>query len=294
MSFTRSLAAPGAALVTALAMACSGGATANDAGGSSGAPAENGSSGADTTSSSSSSGAPAVDSGSPDPGPGPTQQCPHTPDAAGFFTLTQGTTTYDARLPASYDPERPYPLLVALKGCYDNAKNFATWAGAPYTLRASQSYIAIAVGGRDGECWKIPADEALVTAAIDHVKTCFHVDQKKVVLAGYDSGAELSFSLGMHDASKFAGVLASKGSLTRGVGASHVDSTLAGAAWKLNVSMSAGIDDEDIPIATMRSDRDKLVAAGFPAELVELDADHNGSTDDFAALIPKMATWVAP
>ncbi len=231
---------------------------------------------------------------SADPGDAPSGSCPHTPDADGFFTLSDGDISYVARLPPSYNAAAPLPLLVSLKGCYDNAQNFATWAGVPYVLRATQSYINISVGGRDGECWKRATDAARVSAAIAHVRSCFYVDQKKIVLAGYDSGGELAYAMAMQDASAYAGVLIEHASLSAAVGSSKVDAALAAAAWKLNVSVRAGVADEDTPIATMRSDRDKMLAAGFPVEMVETAAGHGGDSVDWAALIPTMSGWVAP
>lgn len=233
-------------------------------------------------------------SSSGDPGPGPTEQCPHQADADGFFTLTSPEGDYTVRLPPGHDAARPSRLFVALKGCGDNAANFATWAAVPYALRASQDYIAISVGGRDGECWEVPEDAALVSAAIEHVRSCFAVHQKQVVIGGYDSGGQLAFSMAMADANKFAGILVEHASLSSAVGASKVASTLAAAAWKLPVSIRAGINDEYYPIATMRSDVEKMQTAGFPAELFETQNEHGGETDDWEALLPKMAAWAAP
>lgn len=231
---------------------------------------------------------------SADPGDAPSGSCPRTPDADGFFTLSDGAVSYVARLPPSYNAAAPLPLLVSLKGCYDNAQNFATWAGVPYGLRATQSYINISVGGRDGECWNRATDAARVSAAIAHVRSCFYVDQKKIVLAGYDSGGELAYAMAMQDASAYAGVLIEHASLSAAVGSSKVDAALAAAAWKLNVSVRAGTADEDTPIATMRSDRDKMLAAGFPVEMVETAAGHGGDSVDWEALIPTMSGWLAP
>ena len=231
------------------------------------------------------------------PGPGPTSKCPYSADADGFFTLKSPKSDYVVRLPPGYDVAAPTPkaLVVAIHGCGDSAYNFATWGAVPYALRASQDYIAISIGGRDGACWTVPGDGALVAAAIAHVRSCFYVHQKKIVLAGYSSGGELSYALGMTDTAAYAGILIENSSLSSGVGGSKVDAVLAAAAWKINVAHSARLSDGSFPIAEVRSDRDKMLAAGFPLQYRELPGDHNGTSDDWALyLLPKMASWSAP
>lgn len=231
-----------------------------------------------------------------DPGPGPTQDCPFTEDEDGFFTLTSSESSYVVRLPVGYDTSNPTPtrLLVSLHGCGDTAYNHATWAAVPYALRDTQDYIAISLGGRDGQCWSGLQDKPKVDAAIAHVRSCFYVHQKKIVLGGYSSGGDLTFVTSMADAATYAGILILHSDLQQNVGPANVDSTLAGAAWKLNIAMRAGVNDGVYPIAKVREDYASMVAAGFPAQLVETDAAHDGSSADWEGLIPLMSTWVAP
>jgi predicted esterase len=231
-----------------------------------------------------------------DPGPGPTQTCTVTADANGFFTLNSPKSDYVARLPPGYDPQKPLPLLVAIHGCGDTAKNFATWGAVPFASRATQDYLAISIGGRDNDCWMVPADGPTVIAAIDHMKSCFWVHQKKVVLAGYSSGGMLAYNLGMTQTTSFAGILIENSGLSQGVGgAGKVDTVLNAAAWKINVAHSARIQDGSFAIDGVRADRDKLLAHGFPLQYRELDGTHDGTSDDWSQyLLPKMVGWEAP
>jgi hypothetical protein len=247
--------------------------------------------------SSTSSGPSTVGSGgSNDAGPGPTQDCPFTKDMDGFFTLTSPLSDYVARLPANYDVANPEPtrLIVALHGCEDTAYNHATWAGVPYNLRDSQDYISISLGGRDGGCWKVPDDKAIIDAAVAHVRSCFYVHQKKIVLAGFSSGGDLTYVTSMHYAKTYAGILIEHSDLTDNVGAGNVDSVIAGAAWKFNVSIRAGDNDMVYPIATVKSDYQKMLAAGFPIKITETADTHDGTSTDWEALIPQSSTWLAP
>lgn len=230
-------------------------------------------------------------------GSGPTQTCPYTPDANGFFTLTSPASTYAVRLPPGYDTQHPQPqrLLVAIHGCGDNAMNFATWAASPYALRSTQNYIAISIGGRDGACWNIGTDDALVTAAITHVSSCFYVHQHKIVLAGYSSGGGLAYHLAMTDARRYAGVLIENSSLSSVVGTGNVNAALDAVWWLINVAHSAHINDESYPISGVRADRDKMLAHQIPLQYREAPGTHDGSSEDWSDyLIPKMTNWVSP
>ena len=232
-----------------------------------------------------------------DAGPGPTQTCPFVPDASGFFTLTSPQSNYVVRLPVNYNVANPRPqrLLVAMHGCGDTAMNFATWAAVPFSMRARQDYLAISIGGRDGQCWNLASDGAIVAAAIAHVRSCFHVHQRRIVAAGYSSGGMLAYKLAMSNALFYAGALIENSGLSQAVGAGNVDSVLDAAGWKINVAHTARLQDASFPIAGVRSDRDKMLARQFPLVYRELDGPHDGESSDWSDfLIPLMANWNSP
>jgi len=233
-----------------------------------------------------------------DAGTGPTQTCTVSPDASGFFTLTSAVSDYVVRLPPGYDSLNPVPqrLLVAIHGCGDTALNFASWAAVPYGLRASQNYIAISVGGREGDCFNTSSDAAIVSAAIEHVRSCFYVHRRRIVLGGYSVGGELAYKMAMAHGQIYAGVLIENSSLSQAVGGvGNVDAALDAAIWPLNVGHSARISDTVYSIAGVRVDHNKLIAHEFPVEYRELDGTHDGNSEDWALyLIPLMANWASP
>ena len=231
-----------------------------------------------------------------DAGPGPTQSCPFTPEANGFFSLDSEQSSYVVRLPVDYDLQNPVPqrLLVALHGCGGTALDFAGWAAVPAVLRATQDYLAISVGGREGECWELDTDGALVAAAIEHVRSCFYVHQRQIVLAGYSSGGMLAYKLAMEDSLTWAGVLIEVSLLSAAVGG-NTDAVLDAAAWKINVAHSARLEDEIFDIDFVRLDRDKMLERNFPLVYRELPGGHVGTSADWSDyLLPQMATWSTP
>jgi predicted esterase len=228
-----------------------------------------------------------------DPGPGPTQMCSVLPNSDGFFTMSGDVV----RLPPKYEVANPRPsrLLIALHGCGDSAANFATWAAAPFSVRSSQDYIAVAVGGRDGQCWDTNHDATLVAATIARVSSCFYVHQERIVLGGYSSGGDLAYKLAMTDSLVYSGVLIEHSGLFDVVGSANVDNVLAAAEWKINIGHTAGINDPVYLISNVRSDYNKMVAHGFPIHYQETSEDHDGTSDDWAGfLIPLMAKWSTP
>jgi predicted esterase len=233
-----------------------------------------------------------VDTAPPDGG----STCVYTKDSDGFFKLASPKSDYWVRLPPGYEADpKPQTLLFGMHGCGDTARNFATWAIVPYALRATQSYIAVSLGGREGACWSIGSDVATAQAALAHVQSCFNVNPKKIVLAGYSSGGGMAFSMGLKGAASYAGILIENSGLSQAVGAGNVSTVLSSAAWKINIAQSARIGDGSYPIAGIRSDRDKMIAAGFPLQYRDLDGGHDGTSDDWSGfLIPKIAAWTAP
>ncbi len=224
-------------------------------------------------------------------GPKPTTTCSVTKDSGGFFVRSTTKSIYEAYVPASYTGTAPMRLIVGLHGCGDSAHNFATWGVNPYDTRATQRHIGISIGGRDGQCWN-GSDDDKVLAAVDDISRCFWVHQKKVVIAGYSSGGEIGYRVGLQHASRFAGIIVEDSGL---YAAGNPDTLLANAAWKLNVAHLTHTADPVFPLAQVKADWAKMTAAGFPIKTSVTAGDHEGSSADWATwLIPQSAGFAAP
>ncbi|MDB4996995.1 MAG: CobN component of cobalt chelatase involved in biosynthesis [Myxococcaceae bacterium] len=271
-----------------------------NAGGSAGGSGAGSSGGAGSGGAGTSSGGPGTSSsgGIVDPnagaGPKPTTTCTVSKDSAGFFTRSTSQSSYVAYVPASYNGTAPVRLIVGLHGCGDDAKNFATWGVNPYDTRATQTHIGISIGGQDGNCWNTSGgDDAKIFAAIDDISKCFWVHQKKVAIAGFSSGGQLAYRVGLKNASRFAAILIEDSGLY--AADSNPDGLLASASWKVNIAHLTHASDPVFPLAKVKADWAKTTAAGFPLITKETAGQHDGQSSDWATwLIPQSASWTAP
>jgi predicted esterase len=227
-----------------------------------------------------------------DPGPAPTETCQVSKDSAGFFTRQSSKSEYVAYVPASYSPKKPMRVIVGLHGCGDSAMNFATWGVNPYQTRATQTHIGISVGGETGanNCWNKGGDDDKVMAAVDDLAKCFWIDRGKIIVAGFSSGGELAYRVGMKQSASFAGVLIENSSLS--AAGDTPASLLKNAGWKLPIAHRAHTSDAVFPIDEVKADWSLIKNAGFPLATSEVAGDHNGTGDDWANwIIPQSASW---
>jgi predicted esterase len=185
--------------------------------------------------------------------------------------------------------------IVGLHGCGDNAMNFATWGVAPAATRATQDHIAISVSGETGSnhCWSMGGDDDKVMAAVDDLAKCFWIDRSRVVVAGFSSGGQLAYRVGLMKASSFAGILIEDSALY--AAGSPEASLLAGAAWKIPIAHRAHTSDTVFPLAQVKADWKLITGAGFPLETTEVAGAHDGTSVDWSSwLIPQSANWVRP
>ena len=228
----------------------------------------------------------------------PTNPFPFTKDTV--FTIETAPSNYWAYVPSAYDAthKTPITLFVWLHGCGGMSQYDISNASPG----GSQSYIAVAPGGREGGCWDVNADPARVLATIADVKTHFNINPRRVVLGGYSSGGDLAYRTAFYNAGMFAGVLAENTAPFRDTGSTQAAS-LAAASWKFHVVHLAHRGDGIYPIAMVRNETAAMQAAGFPIELIERDGGHydadtptTGTDYDLRTLLlPHLNdAWVAP
>ena len=239
----------------------------------------------------------------PAPAPAPASSVPTKPipfQKDTVFTLDSPASKYWVYVPAAYDSSHATPmrLLVWLHGCGGQSE----YDISTVSPGGSQGYIAIAVGGREGDCWDVNNDGATVLAAISDLKTHFNIAPTRVVLGGYSSGGDLAYRTAFYNSRSFAGVLAENTSPFRDTGSSQ-SASLAAATFKFHVVHLAHTEDATYPIAGVRQETDALLNAGFPVTRVEKAGTHydadtatTGTDHDLrAVLLPHMADdWTSP
>ena len=214
--------------------------------------------------------------------------------------MTYAGGSYSMFVPQSYDSSHgtPTALLLWSHGCGGNAYGDA-WVVSP---GGNQSWITASLGGRDGKCWNVSTDSALVLGAIDDVSKRLNIDPRRVIIGGYSSGGDLSYRTAFNNAKRFAGIIAENTSPFRDTGAAQA-ALISAAAWKLNVAHLAHTGDTTYPIARVRTETDALKAAGFPVTVIEMAGTHydqdtatTGTTYDLRKyLLPFIdAGWQAP
>lgn len=131
---------------------------------------------------------------------------------------------YSLFAPQRYEPNYAYPLLIWLHGPRDNERQLRTIM----PLVSLQNYVAIGpratMRGHDDEpgfFWgnsagSIASAERAVLDCLDIARGRFHVDPKRVFLAGYACGGTMAFQIGLRHPDRFAGVLSLGGPFPTG------------------------------------------------------------------------------
>jgi predicted esterase len=206
--------------------------------------------------------------------------------------LQSGQSSYWA-IAGDDQTQAPMPLLVWLHGCGGDS------GGDIYTVAPTDSlaYVAIAVGGRDGECWKVDEDTGKVLAAIDNAETHFDVDPRRVIIGGYSSGGDLAYRTAFYNAPRFAGLLAVNTAPFQDTGSTQSES-LAAATSKFHIVHLAHTEDDTYAIDDVRRETDALKAAGFDIQRIERPGGHSDDhtdPDTQQLLLPHMADgWTSP
>ena len=209
--------------------------------------------------------------------------------------LTQRTAmnAYLAYVPASYDMNKPTPLVVALHGAGDTASNYfqAIWKGNADTRgfivivpEASQAYSG-------GFTW-LGGDDDTVAAALADVQTCYSIDAKRVILDGFSAGGTMAYFIGLSRAQLFSGV--GIGASTLGSGEYINGSSLLPAPWKVPVSHFHGDSDPNFPIAQALAGINKLKAAGHTTYWHPFTGGHTTSAPDALARYDDLKSSTAP
>lgn len=176
-------------------------------------------------------------------------------------------------LPAGYEPEYAYPLVVFFHGRGSGERQIMRLA--PRLSR--RNYICIGLRGSDvvirrddgkvGYSWESEGRtdsiaEEYVFRAVEHACEMFCIHQERIYLAGFCEGATLAYRLGLSYPQKFAGVIALNGALPRGGPLLRYPEIR-----RLRILMGHGIANVKVPLSQAKRDYRLLYSAGLPVEL---------------------------
>jgi len=158
---------------------------------------------------------------------------------SGFFSTSQRDTIHTIFAPLHYEPGYSYPLVVWLHGTGCDERQLLRIM----PLVSMRNYVAVAPRGvavapREGAVHprggliRPPSEEAVygwshdeqdlqqaeqrIFDSIEMTFRRFHIDPRRIFLAGFDTGGTMAFRVAMNHPYKFAGVLSLGGCLPTG------------------------------------------------------------------------------
>jgi len=206
------------------------------------------------------------------------------------FTNHAGTRTYKLYVPASYSAQlgEPVPVVVMLHGCTQSPDDFA--AGTRMNALAEERgflvvYPAQAANANGSKCWnwfraedqdRDRGEPSLIAGITREVVANYHVDERRVFVAGLSSGAAMAVILGATYPDIYAAVGAHSGlpygaahDMPSAFGAMKRSTGLAGMANRTGSSTCRAARGRGVPTIVFHGDRDHTVDARNGAEIVE-------------------------
>lgn len=206
------------------------------------------------------------------------------------FSNHAGTRAYKLYIPASYSAQvgEPVPVVVMLHGCTQSPDDFA--AGTRMNALAEQCgflvvYPAQTANANGSKCWnwfrsedqdRNRGEPSLIAGITREVVANYHVDERRVFVAGLSSGAAMAVILGATYPDIYAAVGAHSG---LPYGAAH-DMPSAFAAMKRNTGLAGkprrtgsgaprAAGGRGVPTIVFHGDSDPTVDVRNGAEIVE-------------------------
>src|SRR5918911_239643 len=194
----------------------------------------------------------------------------------GSYTSTHGTRAYKLYIPSGYTGQA-VPLLVMLHGCFQDPDDFA--AGTSMNALAELHtflvvYPAQSSSANVGRCWnwfrredqqRGSGEPALLAGLTRQIMATYHVDARRVFVAGMSAGAAMSVILGATYPDLYAAVGVHSG---LAYAAAHNLATALIAMWhgglapvrpESRTSGAADVPARVVPTIVFHGDRDTTV-----------------------------------
>lgn len=158
-------------------------------------------------------------------GPGPSSGAPPAMPASGTGTVEIGGRQVTVHIPASYEPARPAPLVVALHGYTSNAKELETYLRlTPESDRRGfvYAYPDGSTDDRGDRFWNAtdaccnfsspkPDDSRYLSDLISTIQGSYRIDRARVYLIGHSNGGFMAFRMACDHADQVTAIVSLNG-----------------------------------------------------------------------------------
>lgn len=223
----------------------------------------------------------------------PKPPCTAKKDQVGLVSRTIGNRTYVSYVPASYAPQTPVPVVLALHGAGDVAQNYLS---VLWKANADQKgFAVIAPEGTspvgNGFTWNT-GDRPFILSTLDDMDRCYTLQPKKRIINGFSAGGILAYWIGLRDAGRFSGISIASANL--GSAEAINGGSLVPAPWKIPVSHFHGDQDMNFPIASALAGITKLMNAGHPTFWHPFSGGHTTNAGFAATMYDDLIGFSAP
>ncbi|MBN2431601.1 MAG: dienelactone hydrolase family protein [Acidobacteria bacterium] len=207
------------------------------------------------------------------------------------------------KLPAGYDDEKAYPLVIGLHGYLDSVDNFIRlWNGVTgadliyVTPETPYGHPPTVHNKRMQYSWMPPTRDRNLVNTCDDMLTEYIINVRNrvaarhkigdVYLLGFSQGVGIAYDVATRHPDLFTGVIALAGILP---GEEFVPADRLAAAKSLRILIGHGRQDPAVQAATSRQAHERLAALGYTVTLLEYDAGHEVPP----GVLEKVARWLA-
>ena len=137
----------------------------------------------------------------------------------GNFEFDGTNRTYAVYLPASFQPDEPTPLLLALHGYTQNGATMMAFSG--FNAIADTGNFVVVYPDGIGNSWNVGLsggssadDVGFLLALVDTLHRQFNIDYRRVYSTGFSNGGFMSYKLACEVPDSFAAIAPVSGTMT--------------------------------------------------------------------------------
>lgn len=181
------------------------------------------------------------------------------------------TPKSELSVPANYDKEKKYPMMVFLHGAGSNPADIMV----PLKAALGEEWIILCppagrILGPNSYIWDPQRDVTSVPNEIEYVRGKYTVDPDRIYLGGFSMGGTFSYTLGMNFPEMFAGMMPFGGALD----GRFVSQETAEKANSLPVFIVHGTKDDVIPVKVAEGSAKALEGLQYKTRIHTFDGAH--------------------